>query len=346
MVLRADSLSQTNAEPDPESPMAVHASRETYFAALHADPYGLENPHYNWSGENRFVAWAASMAAVVVATIACLQALGIAAPISGYTYALFVAWIFVEIAGKLIFSWAILRFNIKINYVRKLALRPWRKLKSYVIPLMLVGIFGLEKGGNSSIIAVVMLTSLDVLKTIVTEWNVIRRKVPILKRAFLAWDRLEDRPYTLRFDVLEDVLRFIVYLPFICIFGKEALLIMIPQLINEFGDGLAEPVGIRFGKHKYRTRSLWYNGKFWNGNFERSLEGSAAVFVVSIITLFIFREQLDPTAFWILIGILPISMTVAEAVSPHTNDGPALALVGCWLIWLVTYFFPLAVHSV
>ncbi len=328
-------------EANLDDPMAVHASREIYFKALHADPYGLENKAYDWTGEDRFVAWVGSLAILGVSVVTYLQSLGIAPAISPYTYALFFAWIFVEIAGKLLFSWAILKFNIKINYVRKLALRPWRKLKSYVIPLMLVGVFGLEKGGSSSVIAVVMLTFLDVLKTILTEWNVIRRKVPVLKKAFLAWDRIEDRPYTLRFDVLEDVLRFIVYLPFICIFGKGALLVMIPQFINEFGDGLAEPVGIRFGKHKYRTRSLWYDGKFWNGKFERSLEGSSAVFIVSIIVMFIFREQFDPTAFWILLGILPISMTVAEAISPHTNDGPALAFVGCSLIWGVTHFFPL-----
>lgn len=327
-----------------DNPMAVHASREIYFKTLHADPYGLENEKYDWNGENKFVFWVGGFAILGVLVIGILQAMGIAPKISPYTYAVFVLWIFVELAGKLLFSAAILKYNIKINYIRKLALRPWRKLKPYVIPLVLVGVLGLQEASSNAVVTtIIMFTFLDVLKTIATEWNIIRRKVPLLKRAFLAWDRIEDRPYTLRFDIMEDVLRFAVYLPFICMFGKKALLVLIPQFINEFGDGLAEPVGIRFGKHKYRTRSLWYKGKFWSGNFERSLEGSAAVFVVSIIALFIFREQLDPTAFWILIATLPISMTVAEAISPHTNDGPALAFVGCSMIWGVTHFFPLVV---
>lgn len=321
--------------------MDVHASREIYFKALHADPYGLENEKYDWSGENRFVAVVGPLAILGVLAVMAAQYFGYASAISPYTYALFAIWIIVELIGKLIFSWAILRYDIRINYVRKLGLRPWRKLKTYVIPLMLIGIFGLEKGSGGEVVAVIMFTFLDVLKTIGTEWNVLRRKIPVLKRAFLSWDRIEDRPYTLRYDIMEDVLRFLVYLPFICLFGKSALLVMIPNLINEFGDGLAEPVGIRFGKHKYRTRSLWYNGKFWNGNFERSWEGSSAVFIVSILVMFIFKEQFDPVAFWILLGVLPPTMTLAEAISPHTNDGPALALVGCSTIWAVTHFFPL-----
>lgn len=334
-------LDPASAPLDTENPMAVHSSRERYFQALRADPYGLENKNYDWEGENRFVMWVGPMAILGVALTFLAQYLGYASAISVYTYALFGIWIVVELIGKLIFSWAILRFSIKINYVRKLGLRPWRKLKTYVIPLMLIGILGLEKGSGGEVAAVIMFTFLDVLKTIGTEWNVIRRKVPVLKRAFLSWDRIEDRPYTLRYDIMEDLLRFLVYLPFICLFGKSALLVMIPNLINEFGDGLAEPVGIRFGKHKYRTRSLWYNGKFWSGNFERSYEGSAAVFIVSMIVLLIFRQEFDPTAFVILFATLPISMTLAEAISPHTNDGPALALVGCSIIWIVTHYFPL-----
>ena len=39
-----------------------------------------------------------------------------------------------------------------------------------------------------------------------------------------------------------------------------------------------------------------------------------------------------------LLAALPILMTLAEAVSPHKNDGPMLALVGCSTIWSVTYF--------
>lgn len=142
----------------------------------------------------------------------------------------------------------------------------------------------------------------------------------------------------MRYDILEDVFRFIVYLPFILIFGKASILVMIPNLINEFGDGLAEPVGIRFGKHKYRTKSLYYKGKFWNGNFERSLEGSSMVFLVSIIVVLMYASFFTTPQLIALLIAMPILMTLAEAVSPHTNDGPMLALVGCSTIWAVTSF--------
>ncbi len=141
-----------------------------------------------------------------------------------------------------------------------------------------------------------------------------------------------------RYDMMEDILRFAVYFPFIIIFGKASIIIMIPNLINEFGDGLAEPIGIRFGKHKYRVKSLWYNGKFWNGEFERTLEGSSMVFLVSFIVLFFYQDYFTSTQFIFALILVPILMTIAEAISPHTNDGPMLALVGCSLLWFILHF--------
>lgn len=316
-------------------PMDVHKSRSIYFKVLHSDPYGFKNSSYDWRGEDKFVAVLMPLALLGCAAVWILQGLGIMGPVSSYAYAMFVAWVGVELVGKYFFSTCILRFNIKINYIRKLALRPWRKLKTYVIPLILTGALGLADSESSVIAGVLIFFFLDILKTIFTEWNQIRRRVPILRHAFLSWDRLEDRPYTLRYDILEDLMRFLVYLPFICIFGKASILVMIPNLINEFGDGLAEPVGIRFGKHKYRTRSLYYRGKFWSGNFERSLEGSAMVFLVSIIVLLMNAAFFTMPQLLVLLAALPLLMTLAEAVSPHTNDGPMLALVGCSTIYAV-----------
>lgn len=319
-------------------PMDVHSSRKLYFKVLHKDPYGLDNKSYDWSGEDKFVAWMLPTMVLGCIGVWVSQYMGLLGSVGAYSYAMFFTWIGVELFGKYLFSSAILKFNIKINYIRKLALRPWRKLKTYVIPLLLSGAFGLEQAATSAIAGVLIFFFMDILKTIFTEWNQIRRRVPVLKHAFLSWDRIEDRPYTLRYDILEDLFRFIVYLPFICIFGKASLLVMIPNLINEFGDGLAEPVGIRFGKHKYRCRSLYYRGKFWNGNFERSLEGSAMVFIVSAIVMVMYAGYFTAPQFWILLAAMPILMTLAEAISPHTNDGPMLALVGCSTIWAVTTF--------
>ena len=36
--------------------MEIHEDLDEYFRILHEDPYGLENPDYNWTRENQFVA--------------------------------------------------------------------------------------------------------------------------------------------------------------------------------------------------------------------------------------------------------------------------------------------------
>ncbi|HJP02275.1 MAG TPA: hypothetical protein QF764_10945 [Planctomycetota bacterium] len=40
--------------------MEVHASRALYFERLQADPYGFENPAYDWEQDTRFALWVAS----------------------------------------------------------------------------------------------------------------------------------------------------------------------------------------------------------------------------------------------------------------------------------------------
>lgn len=319
-------------------PMAVHASRAIYFDHLKKDPYGLKNETYHWKGEDTFVFWMLGISLVALTSLFTAQFLGYTQPLNIYTYLAFAVWIAIELIGKTICSYVVQEYQVKINYVRKLGLRPWKKLKTYVIPIVLVSLFGLEKGSASTVTAVAVLFFLDILKTIGTEWHQIRRRVPLLRYAFVSWDRLEDRPYTLRYDILEDVMRFMVYLPFIAIFGKASILVLIPNLINEFGDGLAEPVGMRFGKHKYRAKSLWYDGKFWNGNFTRSIEGSLTVLIVSAIVICTYSSYFTRPEFYVLLAVLPILMTLAEAVSPHTNDGPMLAFVGCSTLWGVTHF--------
>jgi len=83
---------------------------------------------------------------------------------------------------------------------------------------------------------------------------------------FLSQDRREDRPDTLIFQVTEDIMRFAVYFPFkllvVDVVGSKAL-IFIPIAVNNIGDGLAEPVGVYWGRHKYSTTALYHKGKFF-----------------------------------------------------------------------------------
>ena len=234
---------------------------------------------------------------------------------------LFLAAAAFELSGKVLCSYLVLRFDIRINFVRKLGLRPWRKLQAFVIPFFFVA-------GDQILFDTVFLFALGQLKTIVTEWNVIRRRVPILRYAFVSWDRLEDRPYSMRYDMIEDVLRFLVYIPFIAVLENK-IITLIPQLVNEFGDGLAEPVGLRFGKHRYKTKAIWHDGKFWNGEYHRSLEGSSMVFLVTVLTLLYYSAEFSAPELTLALVCLPLLLTVAEAVSPHTADGPLIGLIGC-----------------
>ena len=100
---------------------------------------------------------------------------------------------------------------------------------------------------------------------------------------------------------------------------KALELLSIPILINGIGDGLAEPIGIRFGKHRYQTRALFTSKKHI-----RSIEGSACVFITSILVIYYNNYPFTDLQFVVAITAIPILMTLAEAFSPHTWDSSLL----------------------
>jgi len=153
----------------------------------------------------------------------------------------------------------------------------------------------------------------------------IRSKSRFISTVFASIDRPEDRPYTITWIWTQLVATYIVLaimLRWLGVYDKQ-ILILITVLVNAVGDGLAEPVGVRFGKHKYRTRAL-----FVDRTYTRSLEGSMCVFLSGIVAVLLFSEHLTPVQVNIALLIIPIAMTLAEAFSPHTWDGPFLYLAG------------------
>ena len=121
--------------------------------------------------------------------------------------------------------------------------------------------------------------------------------------------------------------------------------LLVPLIVNGVGDGLAEPVGIRFGSHKYRSRALWYDGRFCAGNFHRSLEGSACVFFSALISvLVLYHEWGTSTRLCFALFTIPLGMTAAEAFAPHTWDTPFLFLVGAALVWFLFECVPDTFH--
>jgi phytol kinase len=308
--------------------MEVHRSREAYFNHLERDPYGFENPAYNWVSDTRFALVTAAFYVLVLVVTGGLVRSSVLAPFNPASLAYFGVAFALLLVGKCFFSWLVLRWKVKINYVRKLGLRPWKKLIAFVVPLLITR-------GSSVITDWIVLFSVQSLCGLLTDSYFFRRRSKILAYAYVSWDRIEDRPYSMRYDQIEDLLRFAIYLPFMLLFGEMSAIILIPNLVNQFGDGLAEPVGIRFGKHSYRARAIWYDGKFWSGNFVRTVEGSAAVLVVTLVVLLFYSSFFTPTQYVVTLIALPILMTLAEAVSPHTADGPLIALCGCSFLAVV-----------
>jgi phytol kinase len=210
--------------------------------------------------------------------------------------------------------------NIKVNYTRKVV-----HISYFLWPQLLD----------------IKLLNYD--KTKITEfWNVwiiffllymvshyLREKITLINTLFKAVDRPEDRPYTLIWFASQIITTLIVVLPFSVYFSRigKTGLIFIPILINGLADGLAEPVGITFGKHKYKTRACLSTRKY-----ERSYEGSLCVFIVSTIIIACYYKYLSTNHYVFYLTLIPIITTFAEAYAPHTWDSPTIFFVVCSLL--------------
>ena len=99
------------------------------------------------------------------------------------------------------------------------------------------------------------------------------------------------------------------------------------------GDAIAEPVGVRWGRHKYKTPSLR------GVSSERSVEGSGAIFLVSIVAMTIYLRFSSEFSFspWNLAMVLLIAVasTLAEAFSPHGWDNATMQIVPSGLGFLL-----------
>jgi phytol kinase len=116
------------------------------------------------------------------------------------------------------------------------------------------------------------------------------------------------------------------------LFGQVAL---IGYLVAGWGDAVGEPVGVRFGKHKYKVPSrkdvLCY----------RSVEGSLAVFVTStfasFLVLSIALEHPIMVSFFSAI-VVGFTTAIVEAFSPHGIDNFTTQFFSCLVGFLmVTY---------
>ncbi len=98
-----------------------------------------------------------------------------------------------------------------------------------------------------------------------------------------------------------------------------------------WGDAVGEPVGARWGRHPYRVPSLA------GVPATRTLEGSAAVFVVAFLGSALALSSLGfGDAAWLAGAVCGLVAAIVEAVSHHGLDNltvqVAASLVALWLL--------------
>ncbi len=212
--------------------------------------------------------------------------------------------------------------GVKVNYTRKI-----NHFALFFVPMLLDKILLAEPSTKSIIVG-----SFFAVASLAIYLKPIRKKSRIIERMFLSFDRPEDRPNTLLWLSTQITVGYIVLIPAIIFFITIGYgdLILIPILVNGIGDGLAEPVGVRLGRLKYKTYALFSKIKY-----ERTVEGSACVFFTSLFVIIFFQSGFTSAEFFSALIIFPLVMTLAEAFAPHTWDTPFLFIFGFFTIYIV-----------
>jgi len=96
----------------------------------------------------------------------------------------------------------------------------------------------------------------------------------------------------------------------------------IGMLCVAIGDAVAEPVGVRWGRHKFKVYSL--TGKM----SQRSIEGSLSVFLACALIIFLVSGSVTVS---LLIGF---SLSIIEAISPRGTDNFTVLAGASALLWL------------
>ena len=218
------------------------------------------------------------------------------------------------------------KFKVKINYTRKI-----NHFAIWVTPFLMDYLFDLE----DSIIAAIWNIAFAFIGFVILTIPIRRNDCSgILHTVYLSLDRPEDRPNTLNWLTTQNILTGIVLTPFIILWNhwnKEDYK-FIPLFIATFGDGFAEIIGVRFGKHKYKT-TAWFTNK----TYTRSYEGSSCVFITGIIMICIFYKQFTTLQLILNLTLIPLFTTITEAYSPHTMDNPFIILISGGILSLVHY---------
>jgi len=209
--------------------------------------------------------------------------------------------------------------KFKVNYTRKL-----QHFAAYMVPLVIKSSFK----GPLSLAWGDLMTMISFLVFI----KPLREKFTFLMMQFNSLDRPEDRPNTLKWIIAGNIVPGLFILMFFkWLFADNGNLTFIIVFITGIGDGMAEPVGIAWGRHKYKTR-----GCFSKRKYTRSWEGSACVFLSGMIFPALqWRDFANFNQVLVAMLILPPTMAYAEAVAPHTMDTPVLMIASGIILYVI-----------
>lgn len=206
------------------------------------------------------------------------------------------------------------RFNLHVGYSRKIF---------HFFIFSLAGITGLAGGFQA-------VQVFGAAIGVVIFFTVMKGKKNSLFRAIA---RPSDEPHEKYYIIIPFLMTALGGMTSNILFGKFAL---IGYLATGWGDALGEPVGTRWGRHKYRVPTLT------GIKCHRSLEGSMAIFLASftgsVILLFVGFD-------FPLTGILLTSLCVAasaavvESVTFHSLDNLTIQVVSSGVGWLILKYF-------
>jgi dolichol kinase len=215
----------------------------------------------------------------------------------------------------------------KVNYTRK-----FQNLAAYLIPLVVKPLESCRCNGPLELAWGDFVTLLGFLILI----KPIRERSTFFMLQFNSLDRPEDRPHTLKWIVAGNIAPgLLILLFFRWLFAQttQSNLVFIIIFVTSIGDGLAEPFGIAFGKHKYSTNSCFSKRKY-----TRSFEGSACVFFSGMFFPALQYADFETSSqLWLTMLCLPPAVAFAEATAPHTMDAPVLMLTTGLILYVIIH---------
>jgi len=111
-------------------------------------------------------------------------------------------------------------------------------------------------------------------------------------------------------------------------------------LVTGIGDAIAEPIGVKFGKHKYSVPAIT------KLKAKRSIEGSLSVFMIGFLVSLIFFviRGIGILPLWIFVSIIVgLVSSFVEAISPHGLDNFTIQIsascLSAYLLYATLIFF-------